>query len=66
MRAVAYLRVSSEKQADEDRFGHHRQIGDGTAYAERAGLEFVVEYRNAITGKRVSHMGPERSLTEAG
>lgn len=65
MRAAAYLRVSSEKQADEDRFGYHRQIGDITAYAARAGLDVVGEYRDAITGKSVSRRGLDQLVAAA-
>lgn len=65
MRAAAYLRVSSEKQADEDRFGYHRQIGDIAAYAARAGLELVAEYRDAITGKSVSRKGLDQLIAAA-
>ena len=65
-RAAAYLRVSSEKQADEDRFGYHRQITSVREYAARAGLDLVAEYRDAITGKSVTRKNLDRLMSEAG
>jgi site-specific DNA recombinase len=65
MRAAAYLRVSSEKQADEDRFGYHRQITSVREYASRAGLEVVREYRDAITGKSVTRAGLDALARDA-
>ncbi len=64
-RAAAYLRVSSEKQADEDRFGYHRQIAGVREYANTNALELVGEYRDAITGKSVTRSGLDRLLSEA-
>ena len=64
-RAAAYLRVSSEKQADEDRFGYHRQIAGIREYASRSGLELVAEYRDAITGKSVTRKGLDRLVLDA-
>ncbi len=64
-RAAAYLRVSSTAQADEDRFGYHRQIAGIRAYAERSDLEIVREYRDAITGKSVSRKGLDQLMREA-
>lgn len=64
-RAAAYLRVSSTAQADEDRFGYHRQIAGIRAYAERADLDLVREYRDAITGKSVSRQGLDQLIRDA-
>jgi site-specific DNA recombinase len=65
-RAAAYLRVSSERQADEDRFGYHRQIAGIREYAARTGLELVAEYRDAITGKSVTRRELDRLVRESG
>lgn len=59
-RAAAYLRVSSDHQANEDRFGYERQITEIIRYAERAGFELTREYRDAITGKSTTR----RALSE--
>jgi DNA invertase Pin-like site-specific DNA recombinase len=64
--AAAYLRVSSQHQADEDRFGYHRQIAGITEYCARAGLTLAAEYRDAITGKSVTRDGLTRLRREAG
>lgn len=64
-RAVAYLRVSSERQADEDRFGYHRQITAIQEYAARHTLTLVDEYRDAITGKSISRRGLDRLIASA-
>lgn len=65
MIAAAYLRVSTVAQADEDRWGYHRQADDIRRYADAHGMTLAGEYRDAITGKSVTRVGLTKLTSEA-
>lgn len=49
-KAFAYLRVSSEGQAKEDKNGYDRQAETIKEYAKANGIEIVQTFRDGITG----------------
>jgi site-specific DNA recombinase len=59
------LRVSTQAQAGEDRFGKAAQLADCIPYAERAGLRVVRVYADTITGTRAHRENLERLVEEA-
>lgn len=65
-RAAAYLRVSTENQAKEDRFGLEVQLNACTAYAKAHGLSIAHEYSDTITGTKATRLHLERLLENAG
>lgn len=52
-RVAIYLRVSTEGQADDDKYGLRRQETTCRAYAAKMGWEVVKVYSEAKTGKKI-------------
>ena len=50
MKAVSYLRVSTEAQATDDRNGYDRQRQLIQAYADKNDITIIKEYKEAFTG----------------
>jgi len=57
MKAAIYTRVSSERQAGEDRTSLQTQLQDCRALAEKEGLEVVAELRDVATGTSRTRKG---------
>lgn len=56
-KAAAYLRVSTQAQAGDDKWGLTRQREDIERYARETNLELVAEYKDAISGRTVTRTG---------
>lgn len=60
--AAIYLRVSTQKQARDDRWGYERQITEATTYARARDLDVVATYKDAITGTTATRVGLQNLL----
>ena len=64
-RAAAYLRVSTEHQAKEDRFGLEVQREACAVYAKAHGLSIAHEYSDTISGAKATRKELEHLLETA-
>jgi site-specific DNA recombinase len=63
--AAIYLRVSSERQADEHSFGLASQQAACQAYADRCGFKVRKVYQDIITGTTADRVAFQQLITEA-
>jgi site-specific DNA recombinase len=67
MKAAAYLRVSTEGQTGEDKFGLPAQEEAILSYAASQGIEIVAWYKDeGISGATLDRPGLQQLLTDAG
>jgi DNA invertase Pin-like site-specific DNA recombinase len=64
LKAVAYLRVSSKQQAQDDKNGFERQLQIIRRYASRNNIEIVKVHREAFTGKEAKRPVFIKMVTE--
>ena len=55
--AAAYLRVSTNSQSQNDKWGYSRQREDVARYASESNLELTAEYKDAVSGKTTTRVG---------
>jgi site-specific DNA recombinase len=63
--AAVYLRVSTEKQLGDDRFGLSVQLVEIERYAERHGFSMAATYQDAVSGTRARRDQLDRLLDDA-
>ena len=65
MKVGIYLRVSTEEQAGEDRFGLKTQMADIRRLCRQKNYEVVKEYSDTMSGARSDRPGLQEMLTDA-